>query len=238
MRDSASGVWINASVKNFRRAELISENLKTPKGSQNLQFLDARAQKPVHGFYLISESEMLIAHNIKPPFIKGEMQFIDDKRAPSRAYLKLWELFTVYNLRPTKKDICLDLGSCPGGWTWVLAQLGCQVLSVDKAKIESSLIQHPRVTYIQKDAFTLRAKDLFEQKPCWLFSDIICEPRRLLELIQTWESEKNIRHFVCTVKFKGDTDHDSLESLLKYPASWAQHLHHNKHEVTWVWSRD
>jgi integrase len=47
---------------------------------------------------------------------------------PSRAYLKLWELFTLIGEHPRPGELCLDLGSSPGGWTWVLQRLGARVV--------------------------------------------------------------------------------------------------------------
>ena len=61
------------------------------------------------------------------------MEFIEDKHSPSsRAYLKLWETFTRFQEYPKEGDKCLELGAAPGGWTWVLANLGCKVtLSIE-----------------------------------------------------------------------------------------------------------
>ena len=60
---------------------------------------------------------------------------------PNRAYLKLWEALTLAANMPDGRmprpgELCLDLGSSPGGWSWVLQKLGARVISVDKAPLD------------------------------------------------------------------------------------------------------
>jgi hypothetical protein len=47
--------------------------------------------------------------------------------------------FTLICERPQPSEFCVDLGSSPGGWTWVLQKLGARVLSVDKAALDPSV---------------------------------------------------------------------------------------------------
>jgi 23S rRNA (cytidine2498-2'-O)-methyltransferase len=120
----------------------------------------------------------------------------------------------------------LDLGSSPGGWTWVLDQLGCEVTSVDKAPLAQAMKRSKRVKYVEESAFALEpfAVD-------WLFSDIICYPERLLELVKRWQGFA--RNFVCTIKFQGPTNHDIVREFMAFPGARVEHLFHNKHELTW-----
>jgi 23S rRNA (cytidine2498-2'-O)-methyltransferase len=68
----------------------------------------------------------------------------------------------------------------------------------------------------------------------WLFSDIVCYPARLLRLVETWQASGLVKNFVCTLKFQGATDHDSAEAFAAIPGARVQHLHHNKHELTFT----
>jgi 23S rRNA (cytidine2498-2'-O)-methyltransferase len=43
-----------------------------------------------------------------------------------------------------------------------------------------------------------------------------------------------VRRFVCTIKFQGKTDHEAARAFAAIPGSRLMHLHHNKHELTWV----
>ena len=74
------------------------------------------------------------------PFPHGEVGFVEDKAIPpNRAYLKLWEAFTLLGRHPGAGERCLDMGASPGGWTWVLQSLGAQVLGISVDGIWSHL---------------------------------------------------------------------------------------------------
>ena len=149
---------------------------------------------------------------------------------PSRAYLKLWELFTVHHLVPEKGSRVIDFGSCPGGWTWVLQQVGCEVLSIDKAPLAPQIAKLSRVEFLKADAFSLKPEDLGPVD--WFFSDIICYPPKLFELVKSWKEKKLCDRFVCTIKFQGETDFKTMEKFEKELNARVLHLFHNKHEVT------
>ena len=42
------------------------------------------------------------------------------------------------------------------------------------------------------------------------------------------------RNLVCTIKFQGATDHEAARRFAAIPGSRLMHLHHNKHELTWI----
>lgn len=76
------------------------------------------------------------------------------------------------------------------------------------------------------------------EKVDWFFSDVICYPRKLLELVQKWLRDGTCSKYVCTIKFQGqeisDADRQVLESFARIPGSRLLHLFHNKHELTWI----
>jgi 23S rRNA (cytidine2498-2'-O)-methyltransferase len=182
---------------------------------------------------LLDRDTILASPSCSSPFPNGEARFVEDRMAPpSRAYLKLWELFTVLGVAPGAGERCLDLGSSPGGWTWVLAQLGAEVISVDKARLDPRVAALPGVTWHQESAFALDPTQFSGID--WLFSDVICYPRRLLSLVERWIVSGTCKRFVCTMKFQGPTDHETARSFAAIPGSRLLHLHHNKHELTWI----
>ncbi len=215
-----------------RRAALITEKL--PKVSAKPLVFGAEAPKaPLGSWTLIDADTVLASPECSSPFPNGEAKFVEDHcGSPSRAYLKLWEAFTVLGVHPEKGDFCVDLGACPGGWTWVLQTLGARVLSVDKAPLDEKVSSLPNVEYRRESAFALDPKSVGHVD--WLFSDIICYPKRLLTLVQKWMAEGDVGHFVCTIKFQGETDFEAMRELAAIPNSRILHLHHNKHELTWV----
>jgi 23S rRNA (cytidine2498-2'-O)-methyltransferase len=68
----------------------------------------------------------------------------------------------------------------------------------------------------------------------WLFSDIICYPSRLLGLVRRWLDAGLACNFVCTLKFQGETDHETARAFAAIPGAQLFHLHHNKHELTFA----
>jgi 23S rRNA (cytidine2498-2'-O)-methyltransferase len=183
-------------------------------------------------FTILDEHTMVYSARCTSPFPDGEVGFVENKiDPPSRAYLKLWEFFTLAEKSPQAGVRVLDLGSSPGGWTWVLDRLGCDVISVDRAPLDENLKLSSRVKFISQNAFSLEPKSIGAID--WLFSDIICYPDKLLELVQKWQDAGTVKNFVCTIKFQGPTNFDVIEKFRNIAGSKTQHLHVNKHELTW-----
>jgi len=223
--------WALYSFEHHRRATLIAERL--PKVSAKpLQFGAPAPTAPLGSWTLVEPNRMIAAARCSSPFPNGEATFIEDKTAPSRAYLKLWEAFTLLGERPAPGAVCLDLGSSPGGWTWVLQKLGARVLSVDKAPLDPSVARLPNVEERRESAFGLDPRALGHVD--WLFSDVICYPERLLNLVKNWIAKGDVGRFVCTIKFQDETDFATMRAFAAIPGPRLLHLHANKHELTWV----
>jgi len=90
----------------------------------------------------------------------------------------------------------------------------------------------PGVEYRCGSAFALDPRTVGSVD--WLFSDVVCYPKRLLTLVQKWLAARSVRRFVCTVKFQGATDFETARRFAAIPGSRLLHLHHNKHELTWL----
>jgi 23S rRNA (cytidine2498-2'-O)-methyltransferase len=222
--------WAHQPVSNHRRAQLIQEQLPKVKDVK-LDFLGSLPNTPFGIWSLIDKNTLLFSAETNLPFPLGEVHFNEDKNTPpSRAYLKLWELFTVYGLRPKPGSRVIDFGSCPGGWTWVLQQIGCQVLSIDKAPLDARVAHLSGVEFLKADAFSLKPEELGPID--WFFSDIICYPPKLFELVKVWKEKKLCSHFVCTIKFQGETDYNTIKRFENELGARVVHLFYNKHEVT------
>lgn len=223
--------WANYAFDFHRRSGLITEKLPHVS-AKPLKFPCALPGAPLGSWTLVEKDVILASAACSSPMPNGAYIFEENKTdAPSRAYLKLWEALTRLQKFPKPGETCLDLGACPGGWTWVLATLGAKVISVDKARLEPRIAAMPNVEYIEQSAFAL------EPRPAdWLFSDIICYPDKLHRLVENWQGKA--RNMVCTIKFQGPTDHAAVRRFLDIPDSRAFHLYNNKHEITWALIRD
>jgi 23S rRNA (cytidine2498-2'-O)-methyltransferase len=229
--------WYGYHQQGHRRAQLIQQSLlRYP--IHPLHFGEPLTVHPMGGWQLVDNQLLVCSAKTFPPYPMGEIPFVENKSdPPSRAYLKLWEAMARFNAWPRPGETVLDLGSSPGGWTWVLHGSGAHVISVDKAPLDSRLYGLDRVQIIKKDAFTLEPKDYPQVN--WCLSDIICEPARAKNLIDKWVVESYATTFLFTIKFKGISQTEIVYQLLdQHPGSQASHLSHNKHEVTWYYEKN
>ena len=222
--------WAFYGETHFRRGNLIAQSFG-PQRTPVLTFGEPAPKTPLGSFTLLEPNVMVASAKCSSPFANGEVEFEETQVPPSRAYLKLWELFTLTGRRPKPKETCIDLGGSPGGWTWVLASLGAHVTSIDKAPLDPKVAHLPNVRFLQQSAFALEPHS--HGGVDWLFSDVICYPERLLQYVEQWLQTNKARYFVCTLKFQGETDHEVARKFAKIPGSRLVHLHHNKHELTW-----
>ena len=224
--------WAFFALELHRRGTLVTEKL--PHVSQKpFVFGSPLPTSSLGGWTLWDQHTVLASPATSSPFAHGELSFAENRNdPPSRAYLKLWEALTVLGKAPGPGERCVDLGSSPGGWTWVLASLGAEVTSIDKAPLDSAVAAMPGVRYQKESAFAVDPRSLGPAD--WVFSDVICYPARLLALIRRWLDAGIAANYVCTVKFQGETDHATAMELAAIPGSRLMHLSHNKHELTWA----
>jgi 23S rRNA (cytidine2498-2'-O)-methyltransferase len=224
--------WAVYAPRLHRRATLIQEQV--PKVSAKPLAFGARPPAaPLGSWTLLDAGTILAAPQCTSPFPNGEIRFVEDQTGPpSRAYLKLWEALTLIGRRPAPGEICLDLGSSPGGWSWALQQMGAHVISIDKAPLAPEIARLPGVEHRRESAFALDPGAIGPID--WFFSDVVCYPARLLGLVERWLAAGTCRNFVCTVKFQGETDHETARRFAAIPSSQLRHLFHNKHELTWI----
>lgn len=223
--------WALFSMGNHRRAQLIQDGLAKIKNDP-IPFLAEAPKHSMGGWTLFDANTIICSTQTTSRYPLGKIEFIENKTIPpSRAYLKLWEFFTVHCPPPPAGTHVIDLGSSPGGWSWVLSELKLNVISVDKAPLAAIIAKAPHITFVQESAFGLNPEKY--KHATWLFCDIICYPERLLELVHKWMQESNVQNFVCTIKFQGNADFGIIDEFLKIPNSKMVHLYHNKHEVMW-----
>ncbi len=224
--------WKLHSVDFHRRAALIEEQLP-PVKAKPLAFGTPAPTSPLGSWTLWDRDTLLVSAKCSSAFADGEVNFEEDKlNPPSRAYLKLWETFTLLGQGPKPGELCLDLGAAPGGWTWVLASMGARVYSIDKAPLDERVAAMPGVDHHIGSGFGLEPKDT--GRVDWLFSDMACYPARLLGTVKHWMEADAAENFVCTLKLQGATDHAIVQAFRDIPGSEVIHLSCNKHELTWI----
>lgn len=224
--------WALHACRLHGRARLIQERLPHVS-AKPLVFPKPAPTAPLGSWTLVDEDTILAAPRCSSPFPNGDTQFVEDRMAPpNRAYLKLWEALTLFGRHPGPGERCLDLGSSPGGWTWVLQSLGARVISVDKAPLAPEIAKLPCVEFRRMSAFALAPAEIGPVD--WLFCDVACYPARLFALVARWLESGLAHNLVCTLKFQGATDHGTAHRFAAIPDSRLMHLRHNKHELTWA----
>lgn len=228
--------WVCYGAGHHRRAALIAEKLPHVS-ARPLHFGAPAPQAPLGSWTLLDAATLLAAPRCASPFPHGEAQFVEDREGPpSRAYLKLWEVFTLTGQRPAPGALCVDLGASPGGWSFVLASLGGRVRAVDKAPLDPKVLALPGVTALTESAFALDPGQFLQQHgPAdWLCCDVICYPERLLGMLRRWLAAGAARRIIATVKFQGATDHAIQREFAAIAGGRLIHLAHNKHELTFL----
>ena len=222
--------WAGYAAAHHRRSALITAQLP-PLRPRPLAFPAPAPTAHLGAWTLLSPDRLLASPTKTSPFVGGEPVFAEDRTGPpSRAYLKLWEACTRLGAWPLPGEQCLDLGAAPGGWTWALARLGAHVLAVDRAPLDPAVAALPGVRTAEASAFAVEPF-----RVDWLFSDVVAYPAPLFAMVQRWITSDLASHIVCTVKLQGKTDHAATEPFAAIPDGRLMHLHHNKHELTFVW---
>jgi 23S rRNA (cytidine2498-2'-O)-methyltransferase len=222
--------WAVYAPEHHGRAQLVADKLPHV-AARPLELGEVAPAAPLGSWTLLERDLVLAAADCSNPFPNGVPSFVEDRHGPpSRAYLKLWETFARLRRQPGPGERCLDLGAAPGGWTWLLARAGAEVLAVDRAPLAPDVAGLANVTVRLGSAFELEPDDLGPID--WWCSDIIAYPERLLELVSRWLDAGSVRNLVCTVKFQGATDHEVAARFAALPGAQLFHLSQNKHELT------
>ena len=229
--------WAPYQYQFFRRANLIQEKL--PYVNLKVRKFPARIPNSPIGLYTLTDEKTMIASARTSSSVPaGQIVFEEDhENPPSRAYLKIQESLTMAQLLngtalPKEGERCFEAGACPGGWTWVLVNLGASVYAVDRAELSPELMQNPLVKFQAHDAFTLKPSEV--GRCDWVFSDVICYPERLYKWVCEWLESGLVKNMICTIKMQGETDWSIIKKFADIPGSRIVHLNYNKHELTWI----
>ncbi len=218
-----------------RRCALIREHLP-PVRFRPLPFGNLPPASPLGAWTLWDEHTILASARCSSPFPDGEATFVEDRISPpNRAYLKLWEAFTLTGVFPGDADLAVDLGASPGGWTWVMAKQGCKVFAIDKAPLDKAISALPQVDTCVGSGFAAMPQVLGPVD--WLLSDMACYPPRLYGFVKQWIDSGLAGSLVCTIKLQGETDFRMLSRFEERKGSRLLHLSANKHELTFLWGK-
>ncbi|WP_281887267.1 SAM-dependent methyltransferase [Paenibacillus sp. YYML68] len=165
----------------------------------------------------------------------GAVRYRREDGQISRAKFKLLEAEQSFGLDLAQYSSALDVGAAPGGWTSLLLERGLAVTAVDPAKLDPSLVGHPRLTYIGKTADAVQFADgQFDLFVC----DMSWSPRQMTKLVKSLlPSLQAGGTAIITVKLMHkkafQTIREVVEDLSEELAlQKAKQLFHNREELT------
>lgn len=223
-----------AALLKLKRRSLLRTLCETPDKDTTL--VQVVTISPTEGYCSVATPALRATYGAAiSPHLAGYLTIPDDKSPPSRAFKKLQEAISIFNLSIRRGETAVDLGASPGGWTHVLRAYGAKVTAVDRSPLIDSLMRDSGVTFIQGNALTWTPPKSVD----WLVCDVITTPDNTSALLKRWIEKKLCRNFCVTVKFKGSPDLTTLHALtefLKDNTQWfdGRQLTHNKNEVTVV----
>ena len=167
--------------------------------------------------------------------------------APSRSTLKLDEAILTFiphkdeAKRLNENMIGVDLGACPGGWTYQLVKRGLFVYAVDHGKMAESLHETGRIEHCAEDGFKFQPPK--RKKVDWLVCDMVEQPSRIANLIGKWLINGLCRETIFNLKLPMKKRYQEvmqcLESLSEVLTQQgltfemqAKQLYHDREEVT------
>jgi len=239
--DTNEGKELNGFCKKF------STPLNRAFEKQNL--LDPESSWRLHLFFLNSSSVYIGVSHCKnsSPHHMGIMRLRMPKSAPSRSTLKLEEAFkTMLSENEQKQYLrngmtAVDLGACPGGWSWQLVKRDIRVNAIDNGAMDRTLMDSGMVTEIKADGFTY-----LPNKPVdWLVCDMVERPMHITRLISRWLLDGHCHYAAFNLKLPMKKRYDMVmdckhyieEELNQLDCLYSikiKHLYHDREEVTCV----
>lgn len=140
--------------------------------------------------------------------------------AVSRAWLKLDEAISRFDLTFTPGQRACEFGASPGGACQRLLAAGLQVIGVDPATIDRRVTDHPQFTHWQKRARDVRLKDL---RGCdWLVTDMNIDPTSTIAALERVLATPGRRPqgVIATLKLPDWSRAEALDDWLARFATW------------------
>lgn len=180
------------------------------------------------------------------PFFMGIPRLRFPADAPSRSTLKLEEAFHVFipadewDERLMSGMYAVDLGACPGGWTYQLVKRSMMVYAVDNGPMAPALMESGQVTHCREDGFKYQPD---RNNIHWLVCDMVEKPKKVASLMAHWLIQGWCREAIFNLKLPMKKRYDEVMDNLTMLASeldqhginaqiHAKHLYHDREEIT------
>ncbi len=134
----------------------------------------------------------------------------------------------------------VDLGACPGGWTYQLVKRNMWVSSVDNGPMAQSLMDTGQVTWLREDGFRYRPN---RNNISWMVCDMVEKPAKVAALMAQWLVNGWCRETIFNLKLPMKKRYEEVSQNLAYIQAQldehgvnaqiqARQLYHDREEVT------
>ncbi|RDH84613.1 MAG: 23S rRNA (cytidine(2498)-2'-O)-methyltransferase RlmM [endosymbiont of Galathealinum brachiosum] len=211
--------------------------------------IQKKSEWRLHLFFLSSSAVYIGISHIRNSSteVMGIKRLRFPKMAPSRSTLKLEEAFKTMLSEKQQQDYlkngmtAVDLGACPGGWTWQLVNRGIRVNAIDNGAMDKALMDSGIVKEIKADGF----KYLPETPVDWLVCDMVERPMHITRLMTRWLTDGHCKYAAFNLKLPMKKRYDMVmdcknyisEELDRLNISYninIKHLYHDREEVTCI----
>lgn len=222
------------------RQELRHAGVMLPKENQQAKVLHLFLTSGQQGLLAVSDGQN------NSPLENGIRRLKFPAEAPSRSTLKLEEAFLEFipkhqwETRLAPGMHAVDLGACPGGWTYQLVKRSMFVTSIDNGAMAESLMETGQVKHYMVDGFKYRPE---RKNVYWLVCDMIEKPQRVGPLMCDWLIQGDCQEIIFNLKLPMKKRYETVQEVLadmreRFAAAnlavefQAKHLFHDREEVT------
>jgi len=205
-------------------------------------------KKPVLHLMLLDSSTGWLGYsypNNNSPFFMGIPRLKFPSEAPSRSTLKLEEAILLFVPKHQIEERMhsgmtgVDLGACPGGWTYQLVRRGLFVSAIDNGPMAQSLMDTGQVTHLMADGFKFQPEKTVD----WMVCDMVEKPIMVADLMSDWLVNGWCRATIFNLKLPMKKRYlevvkclELIETKLRrggftYELQ-CKHLYHDREEVT------
>nr|WP_275665232.1 23S rRNA (cytidine(2498)-2'-O)-methyltransferase RlmM [Vibrio sp. Isolate22] len=207
------------------------------------------AKKPVLHFCFIAPGHCFVGYSYptnNSQFFMGIPRLKFPSDAPSRSTLKLEEAFHVFIPRDEWDERLapgmwgVDLGACPGGWTYQLVKRSMFVHCVDNGMMADSLMETGQIKHHMVDGFKFEPD---RKNVTWIICDMVEKPARVAHLMGEWIIKGWAKEALFNLKLPMKGRYDEvlqdienlklflIENKVKFKMQ-AKHLYHDREEIT------
>ncbi|MBL9162952.1 MAG: hypothetical protein JNL18_09485 [Planctomycetaceae bacterium] len=142
------------------------------------------------------------------------------EHAVSRAYLKMAEAMSWASLPMSRGERVVELGCAPGGASQALLDAGLEVIGVDPAEVDESVLADPRFTHVRSRSVETSRK-VFRHVQ-WLAADMNVPPNFTLDAVEAVVKHPgiSIRGMLLTLKLPDLALVEELPKFVERVRSW------------------